>query len=302
VTIPGASKLHQALYAAIEAKDADTLNSLLARHFDEVRAKFESWTKIPAAIKGDQDAVQQYAQSLIAIAQVFEAAGEPALLQRLMGPDDSNPIVRWQRLLARTHALSEAGNYADSNTLLEQILADMEGTSGTAVVNMRGPVLGRLGFNALHQQNYAAALDYMTQASEACRRAGDDEGLASYYENLVSLRAILVLDAEPERGRRLLDMRRLVARAQDLADGGRYQASIDLLHQALAVMQDHGGDELFRALLPKMYGLLGFNEYKLGDKAKAREHSALALKSSEAAGDAEGVRIYTANLDTLGSY
>jgi hypothetical protein len=64
------------------------------------------------------------------------------------------------------------------------------------------------------------------QAYEACLTAADEEGLVTYYESLMSLRVIRALHAEPERGQRLLGVRRLIARAQDSADAGRYQDGV----------------------------------------------------------------------------
>jgi len=220
-------------------------------------------------------------------------------MEQLVGPDETNPIVQWNRRLSHAQALSNAGEYAESNNQLREVLAEMKGASGTAIVNLRPKILGRLGFNALHEQEYAASLDYITQAYEASMDAKDEEGLVVYYENLMSLRVIRALHADPERGERLIDVRRLVAQAQDLTDTGRYQASINLLSQALSTIENQNEDELLRALLPKIHGLLGFNEYKLGDTQKAEEHTALARKESETLGDVDGIRIYSANLDWM---
>lgn len=302
MTIGGVSQLHQALYAAIEASDADAFNSLLRHHLGDIEAAFDSWTVVPEAIRADQAAVSRYVQSLFVIAQAVAAAGEPAFMEQLVGPHATNPIVQWQRRLSHAQALSEAGEYADSTTRLEEILAETEGVSGNAVVNLRPKVLGRLGFNALHQHDYAAALDFTAQAYDASRTAADEEGRVAYYENFMSLRVIHALDAEPERGQQLLDVRRHITRAQDSADAGCYQASIDLLFRALSAVQDQKDDELFRALSPKIHGLLGFNEYKLGDAVRARDETALALTEAETVGDADGVRIYTANLEAIDNH
>lgn len=301
MTIEGASRLHQELCAAIETKDVNAFDSLLRRHWAEIVAEFDSWVRVPAAIRDDQESVSRYVQSLIAIAQAFEALGEPALIERLHGPDETNPVVRWQRALRRAQASTEAGEYDDSSELLKQILVEMEGMTGSAVADLRPRVLGRLGFNASHKKDYAAALDYTKMAYEACLSAGDEEGCVTYYESMMSLQAIQALHAEPERGRHLLHARGLIAQAQDLADAGRYQASKQKLSQALSVIQSQNDDKIFRALLPKVYGLLGFNEYKLGNASKARERTSLALKESETIGDAHGVRIYTANLEAIDS-
>ncbi len=301
VTIEGASPLHQALYTAIKANDANTFNNLVRHNFAKIVKEFNSWTKVPAETRADQNATSQYVQSLLAIAQAFEAAGEPALIEQLVGPDETNPIVQWNHRFSHAKALSESGKYADSNSQLKKILAEMEGAIGTAVVNLRPKVLGGLGFNALHERNYSVALDYIAQAYSACLISKDEEGLVAYYDNLMSLHVIQALNTEPELGQRLLGVRQLIARAQDLADSGCYQASINKLSQALSVIQSQSNSELFRALLPKTYGLLGFNEYKLGNVERAREFSTLALNESEAIGDVDGVRIYTVNLEVIDS-
>lgn len=300
MTIEGTSHLFQALHAAIEAQDASTFDSLLQRHLADIQAECDSWTTVPEAIRTDQQAVAQYDRLLMAIAQAMAAVGEPALLDRLVGPSEANLIVRWQRGLRHAQALSEeAGAYPESSRQLIEILAEMEGAMDPAVVNLRAKTLGTLGFNALREQDYPAALDYMAQAYDACLAADDEEGLAVYYDNLMSLRLIQALHGEPERGQALFAVRRLIAQAQDSADAGRYLASIDQASQALSSVQSQSHDELFRALLPKIYGLLGFGEYKLGNVAKARGHYARALEESEATGDREGVRIYSANIQTI---
>jgi tetratricopeptide (TPR) repeat protein len=294
MTIEGTSPLYQALSAAFDANDARTFNKLIEQHLNDILAEFSSWQKVPAAISTDEAAASRYIHCLIAIAQAADALGEPALIEKLVGP-----IGQWNRRLSRAQALSDAGEYAESNNQLREVLAEMKGATGNAIVNLRPTILGRLGFNALHEQEYAAALDYMSQAYEASTDAKDEEGLALYYENLTILRVIDALHTDPERGRRLIAARRLVAQAQDLTDTGRYQASINLLSQADFIIQSQGEDELLRALLPKIHGLLGFDEYKLGHTGKAEEYTALAQQESAALGDTDGIRIYSANLEWI---
>jgi len=294
MTIEGTSPLYQAFRAAFDANDADTFNKLIQQHLNDILAEFSSWQKVPAAISTDEAAASLYIHCLIAIAQAADALGEPALIEKLVGP-----IGQWNRRLSHAEALSNAGEYAESNSQLQKVLNEMEGATGNAIVQFRPKVLGWLGFNALHEQEYAVALDYMSQAHEAKMDAKDEEGLTVYYENLMMLRVIDALHADPERGQRLLAARRLVAQAQDLTDTGRYQASINLLSQAHSMIQSHSDDELLHALLPKIHGLLGFDEYKLGNTEKAEEHTTLAQKESEALGDTEGIRIYSANLEWI---
>ena len=107
---------------------------------------------------------------------------------------------------------------------------------------------------------------------------------------------IRALDRDPDRGQRLLALRRQIARAQDSADAGRYRASIATLAACRADVQAQADDALVRAHLPKVLGLLGSNEHRLGNPARARELTALALREATAVGDPEAIRIYAANL------
>ena len=297
--IEGASPLHQALYAAIEADDAKAFDDLARQHLAEILEVFSSWLKVPEAIRSDEQAANRYVQSVFAVAQAFEAAGVPSLMQQLAGRDESNPIIRWQNCLARAQALSEAGEPAQSSVELKAVLAEMEGASGSAVISLLPKIYGRLGFNALHERQYDAALEYTQRAYQAAQKAGDAGAVMTYYENLVSQRLIRALALEPERAQPILAARRLIARAQDSADAGRYRACLDQLKEASAIVDAAGTDELALALRPKLNGLRGFAEFKLGLHAEAREHTVVALETSRLNADAEGVRIYTANLEAM---
>lgn len=299
MSIEGASPLHEALYAAIKARDVDALNTILREHGQNLFAHFETWIKLPREILANREATARYVDSLVMIARLFEAHGEPAFMRRITGPDETNPVVLWQRGVAEAQALSQAGEYAASSARLEQILAEMKGASGSAVDDLKPKILGSLGANALHARDYDTALDYNERAYQASAAVGDEEGRAVYYDNLQSLRLIARLKVDPERVQRLLEIRRLICRAQDAADAGRYDVSLKVLGGVLPALAADDSHEEFRALLPKAHGLIGFNEYRSGNIDRAREHTALALQSAKDLGDLDGVRIYTFSLQTL---
>jgi tetratricopeptide (TPR) repeat protein len=50
---------------------------------------------------------------------------------------------------------------------------------------------------------------------------------------------------------------------------------------------------------PKVFGLVGSNFFKLGDRDQALKYTELALNECKRSGDAEGVRVYTENLRVL---
>ena len=297
--VDGASPLQQALFDAIEARDADAFNSLAQRYRDAIASEFPSWLKVPESIRADPQAADRYVHTIFTIAQTFANAGVPSLLEQLTPRDETNPIVIWKRRAAEAQSLSEAGEYEASSAALLAILAEIETATGTAVENLRPKLLGRLGFNALHQNDCQAALDFTARAYEAGRAAADLEAMASYYENLQSLRLIAAIDHDPERGNRVLQLRRIVVRAQDAADAGRYRASLEALDAAVEMHSTADSDPLVEALMPKIIGLRAFNHLKLGQADQARRHTTSALERARALGDSEGVRIYSANLEVL---
>lgn len=301
MSLEGASPLHAEFHAAIEANDVALLNRLLQAHGQEVVEQFDAWLTVPAAVRGDQAAAGQYVDSLVRIARLFDHVGVPSLLQRMFGEDKDNPIIRWKRRLSHAQALSEGGEHAASDAELDAVLQEMEGATGNVVDDLRPKILGTLGSNALHRGDYVAALDFMQRAYDACVASGDEAGRVAYYENLMSLRVIDALANAPEAGQRAVEIRRLVARAQDAADAGRYEASRHRLVEALSVIEKQPADRLMAALSPKVLGLMGFDEYRLGNEERARECTALALAAAEAVGDIESARVYRANLDALGA-
>lgn len=301
MSLQGASPLHAEFHAAIEANDMAALNGLLQAHRQEVVEQFGSWLNVPAAIRSDKAAASRYVESLIRIARLFDHVGVPSLLQSMLGEDKDNPIVRWKRRLSNAQALSKGGEHGASDAELGAVLHEMEGATGNVVDDLRPKVLGTLGSNALDRGEYAAALDFMQRAHDACVASGDEAGRVAHYENLMSLRVIDALANAPAQGQRAVQVRRLVARAQDAADAGRYEASRQRLAEALSVIEGHPGDALLAALSPKVLGLMGFDEHRLGNAARARECTARALTGAEAVGDMESVRVYRANLDALGA-
>jgi len=299
VTIKGASNLHQKFYDALEKEDFDALEKLLDKHGEEVIEQFKSWTTLPESIRGDDEATTRYGESLVAIAQLFAHAGVPALMEQLAGPDEENRIVQWNQAIGQAQLLSEMGQYAESTAQLKVILADLQGARGGIVADLRAKLLGSLGQNAMRLGDYAVAVSYSQQALEVCRESGDEAGQFAYYDNLMVVQAIRALHEEPDRGRRLADVRRLVSRAQDAADGGRYKASLEEVSRVLAMIESAGEDQLLHALVPKVLGLMGFNEHKLGMSEEALDHTEAALELSRELGDVEGIRIYSANVAIL---
>jgi len=92
--------------------------------------------------------------------------------------------------------------------------------------------------------------------------------------------------------------RYLFIRARQLSDAGDFAASSSELRTLLTDMRGSTGSGV-DDIQTKVFGLLGTNAIHLGHIPEALQHTEEALRRCVAAGDREGVRIYTENLDVI---
>ena len=106
---------------------------------------FPVWQKVPERIRNDPAAVPHYAQGLIGVARHFaERLRKPELLQRLVGGEQSNPLVQWQNRLAEARHQMDQLRYAEARDLLTNTLIDVRGLSGSGVDSYLPITLGFL--------------------------------------------------------------------------------------------------------------------------------------------------------------
>ncbi|GHJ44042.1 hypothetical protein Cs7R123_13840 [Catellatospora sp. TT07R-123] len=203
-------------------------------------------------------------------------------------------VQRWQHALAQAQRLAAGADHAASSTLLREVLTELSWADAVPG-GLAAAVHGLAGANALHLGQYAAAVTHTEQALRLCETAGDSAGAAIYTGNLELARLAEGAGRGDPASLRAIDVRRRVADAQDLSDGGRYSASNGVLRGLLA----DAAPETVRHLA-KVYGLLGLNLYRLGQLDAARTHTEAALAQCRRTGDADGIRIYTANLAVIG--
>lgn len=176
------------LIAAAERGDAGELGRLCRGQRAEITARFPGWQKPGPELRADPAAMQRFAQGLFAVARVFhEELGDPSLLERLTGPAESNPLLRWQDRLAQAQAAMSAGEYAEAERTLAATLVETRGLSGAGAEELTAVTLGCLG--ECHFQVGASELaeEPMTLALEYCQRVGDVEGERVYLQNLFEL-------------------------------------------------------------------------------------------------------------------
>jgi len=289
--------LRDRLFAAYHDGDQRSFVELCQRHAEEIMLLFDGWRIAPVENRDDRQAVETYIQALVAIARVLRVLGHPEPLEMIMPDGPANPIERWKYMYLRAQQLNEAGEFAASSAELHILLADMGGTIGTGVDDIRAKVFGLLGTNALRLSVIPEALRYFEDALRLCVASGDREGMWIYAESLEIVRVAKEVKAGAIAGRQLIHTRERIAFAQDLSDARRYPASNDVLHDLLDEVTNNATPGV--RYLGKLYGLLGLNYFRLGDLSAARRFTEQALAESQQRQDIAGDRIYSANLKVI---
>jgi hypothetical protein len=286
------------LQRLLAAESAAQVEDLVAANLEQVLSGFPGWTTAPAQIRGDPAAVSIYGNRITLVARLLKARGHPGPLRALQGDRDNNPIYRWQEAFARSQALADAGRHAESIKVLSSLLAELDQVSGSAADDTRVKVFGKLGAVWFEAGDISQAFHWTQRAFQACVANDDTQGVSTYRENLQILDALYLPTVDPDAGARLLQVRRLIASAQAASDDFDYAGSNQALDQALAIIGE-GDEHLRSSFAGKIYGLRGWNHHHLGDKSAARADTERALAECRAAGDPDGVRIYTANATFL---
>lgn len=180
-------QLREQLFDAVAARDAARLAQLCAAHEEAVLAAFAGWKRVPEAFR-TPDKVGWYGQGLIAVAQHFaQVRGQPELLQDLVGPAQSNPLVGWQRALAEVQALMKEHRYAEVVPRLRTTLEQTAGVQGTGADAYRPVTHGQLGQCLFQLGDAEAARAPTEQALRLCEAGGDEDGALAYLGNLYEI-------------------------------------------------------------------------------------------------------------------
>jgi len=281
------------LFAAIDSRDQQRILAICQRRQHDIVARFPTWMKIPAALRDDMSAIKAWGHALLMTAQIFASAGYDELLDRLTGKGGDNPINRWQRALVEAQQCHEAAQYERSSAIAHAVLNDMRGSRGSAIETMVPKLLGLLGSNAFAVGDLDASVAHTLAARDGCEQIGDIEGVRIYTENLAILER-----ARGSRSAAGAQHRAEVIRAQELSDRGQLTRSNEALLRVVEAMSTASG-RLERQYLPKAWGLLGMNYYYLGDLARARHFTELAMAACEGADDLDGVNAYRQNLHVI---
>jgi tetratricopeptide (TPR) repeat protein len=189
---PAADELRQLLLDAVARGDVGALEHLCTAHRQAIAEHFPSWRKVPAGVLGRRDAEQSYIGGLVVVARFFaERLGRPELLQCLMGPPESNPVVRWQQQMEQARALMNELRFREAAQRLTDALIDVRGQHGSAVDAYLPVSYGMLGECYFQGGEADKAVAPCERALQLCRASGDAQGVAAYLGNLYEVHRYL---------------------------------------------------------------------------------------------------------------
>jgi tetratricopeptide (TPR) repeat protein len=177
--------LRDALVDAAEAGDQARVRKLAAEERDSIREHFASWQKVPEPIRADAQQTQRYVAGLIAVAEHFKRAlGDSSLLDRVTGPPDGNPLVKWEKALHAAQDAIAAHRYPQAEVPLREWVATARGLKGPGVDRCLPITLGLIGQSCFHQGRAIEAVPLYLQALEICERTADRDGQIAHLSSL----------------------------------------------------------------------------------------------------------------------
>jgi tetratricopeptide (TPR) repeat protein len=279
--------LLEKLRDAVTHGNGEEFARLCNMYREEIVRQFPSWLTVPPQYRQDREAAMAFAAPVLRTAEYFQQQGDPRLMERLtLGAN--NPVNRWRGALAAANQLGNAGKYDQAIQALEAILKEMKGVTGTGIDDLRPKTNGALGNAYYFKGNTSLARQYIEAALAECRQIGDAEGVRVYSENLE-----LVVLSSAATDEETVRMRAEIVKAQKLSDEGWYELSNQTL---MALLHPAREESRYKS---KICGLAGLNYFRLNDREKAEHYTKVALDECRRAQDAEGVRIYGANLDCI---
>jgi tetratricopeptide (TPR) repeat protein len=189
---PDGDRIRAALIDAASSGDHRLLAELCTAHRATIRRDFAAWTRVPAEVRADPASVQRYAGALITVADFFATQLEdPTLLDAVRGPQESNPVVAWQRALGQARELMGELCYSEARQVLSNALAEARGLEGSAVDSYLPVTYGMLGDCCFQLGDAATALDPTATALRLCEEQGDRAGILAYQGNLFEIHRYL---------------------------------------------------------------------------------------------------------------
>jgi len=179
--------LFEPILDAVEKNDMQRLANLCNEHRQEIHDSFATWKTVPEHIRRDRAAVQRYANGLMAIARIFEQAGDATLMAALTPPDAENPVVQWVNDLRAAQELLDEGRHKEAAEFLNSMVSKYSGLVGSGADYYLPRTYGMLGLAYYRLSDREKAIEFTNKAKAACEAAEDKEGIEIYTRNLQML-------------------------------------------------------------------------------------------------------------------
>lgn len=173
-----------ALQQAFERGELKRVSALLEVHEQTVRQHFDAWRQVPSAIRHNRPKVELYTQTLVAIAEAFQRAGIPDLMELLVGNESNNALLTWDSDLQQAHMMIDQGSYDTAITLLHARLNRHARHTGSGMDFYLPRTYGMLGIAYHHAGRPKLAIEYTTKALDICLQTNDQVGITTYQTNL----------------------------------------------------------------------------------------------------------------------
>ncbi|QDU82792.1 hypothetical protein Pla110_45550 [Polystyrenella longa] len=185
------SELWTALRNSIEDRDMQRLAFLCEKYEESIKAHFVEWQSVPPEVRQDRVQREAYAESLVTLAQVFDRAGKPELLDALQKQDPQNPVDRLDDQLEDAKRLINQKEYSSAIALLESMITEYDNMLGTPVQEGLARIHGLLGVTWALSDELPHAILHTRIALQHCRDLGDQEGIDIYTESLEKMENLL---------------------------------------------------------------------------------------------------------------
>jgi hypothetical protein len=182
-------QLRTALFDAAASGDTRKVESLVSRHRERVAALFPSWTTVPAEVRSDPHRRKWWAEGAIGVAEAAARFGDNSMMARLLGREGDNILIAWQNALRSALTDSTSGHYMSAIHILEDMLEQTRGLTGSGVDDLLPKTYGLLGTVYYLAGNRDTGRTYTVKAKEYCERIGDVEGVEVYSAHLRNIDA-----------------------------------------------------------------------------------------------------------------
>ncbi len=172
------------LQDALRNQQYDRASALCETHEATIQSHFTQWSHVPEEIRGDSLKFDQYMRSLLAVAEAFQNAGIPDLMDSLRGDGNSNPLMAWDTDLRRAQKLLKEGSIEEAIELLLARLQQHAKHSGSGKDVLEPRTYGMLGIAYHLAGESPLAIENTTKALEISQRHNDQTGIATYQANL----------------------------------------------------------------------------------------------------------------------